>query len=63
MQENFKQFLDDLLKEANMTRAELARLANISPRQVSKWNHIGVPKLVVEYLQLKAKFDRLIAKL
>ena len=53
---------DRLLSEAGVTRAELARIAGVTPTQVSRWNR-GMPKLVVEYLQLRAKYQRLLDKI
>lgn len=50
MQENLsqKEQLNLLLKNAQLTRAELARIAGVLPNQVSRWNgKAPLPKIVI----------------
>lgn len=63
MQDEYKLFLDNLLKNAQLTRAEFSRATGISTRQISNWNNTGVPKWAIAYLELKAKHDRLLDKI
>jgi hypothetical protein len=58
MQENLsqKEQLNLLLKNAQLTRAELARIAGVLPNQVSRWNgKAPLPKIVIEYLKLRSE--------
>lgn len=58
MQENLsqKEQLNLLLKNAQLTRAELARIAGVLPNQVSRWNgKAPLPKIVIEFLELRAE--------
>lgn len=58
MQENpsQKEQLNLLLKNAQLTRAELARIAGVLPNQVSRWNgKAPLPKIVIEFLELRAE--------
>ena len=66
MQDNLsqKELLDLLLHNAQLTRAELARVAGVLPNQVSRWNgRAPLPKIIIEYLELKAKYLRLLDKI
>ena len=51
--------LDNLLAQTNLTRAELARIFQIAPRNISRWNTHGIPQYAIAYLQLKAEGVRL----
>ncbi len=46
-----------LLKDAGITKAELARRFEINPRTVSAWR-INPPRYVMEYLILLIKYNR-----
>ena len=63
MQEDNKLFLNNLLKNAQLSRAELSRLAGISTRQISNWNTGEIPKWAIAYLELRAKYLRLLDKI
>ncbi|OCG77374.1 hypothetical protein A9G42_05570 [Gilliamella sp. Nev6-6] len=63
MQEENKLFLNNLLKEAQLTRAELSRISGVSTRQISNWNKTGVPRWAIAYLELRAKYNRLLDKI
>ncbi len=63
MQENNELFLNNLLKDAQLSRAELSRLTGISTRQISNWNTGKIPKWAIAYLELKAKNVRLLDKI
>ena len=52
-----------LLDSAQITQADLSRRLGISPTSISKWHKIGVPQYVVAYLELLAKYNRLIDKI
>lgn len=62
MQEDNKLFLNNLLKNAQLSRAELSRLTGISTRQISNWNTGEIPKWAIAYLELRAKYLRLLDK-
>lgn len=62
MQDKNKLFLDKLLEDAKLTRAELSRKTGISQRQISNWNNNGVPRWAVAYLKLEVKYNKLLAK-
>ena len=49
MQENNKLFLNNLLKNAQLSRAELSRITGISTRQISNWNTGEIPKWAIAY--------------
>ena len=49
--------LDGLLKEAGLTKAELARRLGISANAVSKWRG-KAPVYAVAYLELLVKYNR-----
>ena len=53
--QDFKAELNKLLEQANLTRAELARIFQIAPRNISRWNTHGIPQYAIAYLQLKAE--------
>lgn len=63
MQDKNKLFLNHLLKDAQLTRAELSRIAGISARQISNWNSGDIPKWAIAYLELRAKYLRLLEKI
>ncbi|OTP97236.1 hypothetical protein B6D16_00980 [Gilliamella apicola] len=63
MQEDNKLFLNNLLKNAQLSRAELSRITGISTRQISNWNTGEIPKWTVAYLELRAKYLRLLDKI
>lgn len=63
MQDDNKLFLNNLLKDAKLTRAELSRITGISTRQISNWNSGEVPKWAIAYLELRAKYLRLLDKI
>lgn len=63
MQNDNKLFLDTLLKNAQLTRSELSRITGISTRQISNWNSGEVPKWAIAYLELHAKYLRLLDKI
>jgi len=52
-----------LLDSAQITQADLSRRLGISPTSISKWHKIGVPQYAVAYLELLAKYNRLIDKI
>ena len=53
--QDHKTTLDNLLAQTNLTRAELARIFQIAPRNISRWNTHGIPQYAIAYLQLKAE--------
>ena len=57
--QDFTAELNALLAQANLTRAELARIFQIAPRNISRWNTHGIPKYAIAYLQLKAENNHL----
>lgn len=63
MQDGNKLFLNNLLKDAQLTRAELSRITGISTRQISNWNNREIPKWAIAYLELRAKYLRLLDKI
>lgn len=63
MQDDNKLFLNNLLKAAQLTRADLSRITGISTRQISNWNKSDVPKWAIAYLELRAKYLRLLDKI
>lgn len=63
MQEKNKLFLNNLLKNAQLTRAELSKTTGISTRQISNWNNGEIPKWAIAYLELRAKYLRLLDKI
>lgn len=63
MQEDYKLFLNNLLKDARLNRTEFAETVGISTKQVSNWNKNGVPKWAIAYLTLLAKHLRLLDKI
>ncbi|RKV82522.1 MAG: XRE family transcriptional regulator [Neisseria sp.] len=52
-----------LLTSAQITQADLSRRLGISPTSISKWHKIGVPQYAVAYLELLAKYNRLMDKI
>ena len=52
-----------LLDSVQITQADLSRRLGISPTSISKWHKIGVPQYAVAYLELLAKYNRLIDKI
>lgn len=52
-----------LLASAQITQAELSRRLGISPTSISKWHKVGVPQYAVAYLELLAKYNRLVDKI
>ena len=52
-----------LLDSAQITQSDLSRRLGISPTSISKWHKIGVPQYAVAYLELLAKYNRLIDKI
>ena len=61
--QDFKTELNDLLVQAKLTRAELARIFQIAPRNISRWNTHGIPQYAIAYLQLKAENNDLHEKI
>ncbi|MCX8581589.1 helix-turn-helix domain-containing protein [Gilliamella sp. B3482] len=55
--------MNNLLKDAQLTRAELSRITGISTRQISNWNNREIPKWAIAYLELRAKYLRLLDKI
>nr|WP_314486713.1 hypothetical protein [uncultured Kingella sp.] len=53
--QDHKTKLNGLLAQAQLTRAELARIFQIAPRNISRWNTHGIPQYAIAYLQLKAE--------
>lgn len=52
-----------LLDSAQITQADLSRRLGISPTSISKWHKIGVPQYASAYLELLAKYNRLMDKI
>lgn len=63
MQEDNKLFLNNLLKNAQLTRSELSKITGITTRQISNWNTGEIPKWAIAYLELRAKYLRLLDKI
>ena len=61
--QDFKTELNELLVQAKLTRAELARIFQIAPRNISRWNTHGIPQYAIAYLQLKAENNDLHEKI
>lgn len=61
--QDHKTTLDNLLAQTNLTRAELARIFQIAPRNISRWNTHGIPQYAIAYLQLKAENNDLHEKI
>ncbi|HFC8542707.1 TPA: helix-turn-helix domain-containing protein [Neisseria weaveri] len=52
-----------LLKAADINQTELSKRLGISTTSISKWHKKGAPKYAVAYLELLAKYNRLLDKL
>lgn len=63
MQEDNKLFLNNLLKNAQLTRSELSKITGITTRQISNWNTGEIPKWAISYLELRVKYLRLLDKI
>lgn len=52
-----------LLEVAQITQTDLSRRLGITAAAISRWHKIGVPQYAVAYLELLAKYNRLIDKI
>ena len=52
-----------LLESAQIKQADLSRRLGTSPTTESKLHKLGVPQYAAAYLELLAKYNRLIAKI
>ena len=55
--------LKALLDAAGINQADLSRKLGISATSISKWNKSGVPQYAKSYLELLAKYNRIVSKL
>nr|DAS44463.1 MAG TPA: TRP REPRESSOR/DNA COMPLEX REGULATION, REPRESSOR, DNA-BINDING, TRP [Bacteriophage sp.] len=53
----------NLLADAKITQADLAKKLGITTTAISRWHKIGVPQYAVAYLELLAKYNRLMDKI
>lgn len=51
-----------LLSDAQITQADLSKKLGITTTAISRWHKIGVPQYAVAYLELLAKYNRLLDK-
>lgn len=52
-----------LLSDAQITQADLSKKLGITTTAISRWHKIGVPQYAVAYLELLAKYNRLMDKI
>lgn len=52
-----------LLSDAKITQADLSKKLGITTTAISRWHKIGVPQYAIAYLELLAKYNRLIDKI
>ena len=57
--QDYTTHLNELLFDAHITRAELARVFDINPRNISRWNKHGIPQYAIAYLKLRSEFINL----
>ena len=49
--------------QAQITQADLAKKLGITTTAISRWHKIGVPQYAAAYLELLAKYNRLMDKI
>lgn len=52
-----------LLSAAQITQADLSKKLGITTTAISRWHKIGVPQYAAAYLELLAKYNRLMDKI